>query len=112
MDSLDGSDLGTLYSMGSYDHALCADYDGNMYRSEGNSIYLIADDGWSEDFVCSTSGWPGTAGNDCTFHEGEFYMISGDGTSRTMWHVDLSTCDSTDTGIVLPEGADALAGMP
>lgn len=112
MDPLDGSDMGTLYGNGSYDMALCSDIDGNMYRSTGNDIYLIDEDGWGEEYVCGVSGWPGTSGNDCTFHEGEFYMISGSSSTRTMWHIDLDTCDATDTGILLPEGADALAGVP
>jgi hypothetical protein len=112
MDPLTGEDLGTYYGADSYDNAMCGDARGNLYRSDGNTIWLLEDDGSGEEVLCTIPDWPGTSGNDCTIHDGEFYMLSGDSEERTLWHVDLSVCDATDTGIVLPDGADALAGTP
>jgi hypothetical protein len=112
LDPLDGSDMSTLVYGGSYDNGICTDYEGNMYRTTGYDTWLIAEDGGSEELLCGSSVWPGTSGGDCTFHEGEMYMLSGSGTSRTLWHMDLATCTQTDTGILIPEGADAVAGLP
>jgi hypothetical protein len=112
MDPVDGSDMGTLVYGGSYDNGICTDYEGNMYRTTGYDTWAISEDGSSEEFLCGSTIWPGTSGGDCTFHEGEMYMLSGSGSTRTLWHMDLSTCTQTDTGISIPEGADSVAGLP
>ena len=108
MDPLDGSDMSTLVYGGSYDNGICTDYEGNMYRTTGYDTWAISEDGLSEELLCGSSIWPGTSGADCTFHEGEMYMIG----NFSLWHMDLTTCTQTDLGISLPDGADALAGLP
>lgn len=112
MDPLTGADLGTYYGADSYDHAMCADASGNLYRTNGLSVWGVEGDGSGETLVCEVPGWSGTWGSGCTFHDGEFYMLSGETDERTLWHIDLAVCEATDTGIPLPDGADALAGRP
>ena len=114
IDDGDGSASGPYVYGGSYDNGICTDYEGNMYRTTGYDTFAIAADGMSETWICGSTMWPGTAGGDCTFHEGEMYLLAGDGsyTDRSLWHINLSTCEQTDLGIPLPDGADALAGLP
>lgn len=112
LDALSGEDYGSIYYGGSLDMALCADRDGNLYRNYAQTWYLIDPDAGSETTVCTVSDLPSTNGNGCTFHDGDLYSIHGTDSTRTLWRVDLTMCSAESTGIVLPDGADAIAGVP
>ena len=112
LDPLTGVDYGSIYYGGSLDMALCADADGNLFRNYASTWYEIDPDAGSETTLCTIGTLPSTSGNGCTFHEGELYSIHGTDGSRTLWRVDLATCTAESTGITLPDGADAIAGVP
>jgi hypothetical protein len=110
VDPASGSLTGPILSSPSSGHCMAADDAGRLFRIYGTALFLLDPVAGTESSLGGISGLPiGFQGQGCAFHDGELFVAPFDGAAdRVLYAVDVDAVTATSTGIVLPDGIDAI----
>ncbi|MFT4625851.1 MAG: hypothetical protein ACI8PZ_004522 [Myxococcota bacterium] len=107
LDPVTGPEELPLLSGLSYNHCLAADADGRLFQLRDIELLEVDPLSGTVSLVGIPLGLPyGASGKGCAFHDGA--LLVG-GSSSPLYRIDVDALTAEETGVVLPEGFDALA---
>jgi hypothetical protein len=110
VDPASGGLTGPIVSGSSFGHCMAADDAGRLFRIYGTTLSQVDPVAGTERSLGDVSGLPyGTRGQGCAFHDGELFIAPfNEVADRVLYAVDVDAVSATSTGIVLPDGIDAI----